>query len=128
MKKATFIFFVAMLSLAACKKDKAEPTLQGKWTLDNILVKEYMNGTVVNTMTEPGNGTTWDFQSNGHVVMTEPGSSPETHNYSVQPNSQVNIDGFIFEIRNLNAASVTLYIRHDGSQGEYTEASNNLKR
>lgn len=126
MKKATFIFFVAILSLGACRKDKAGPTLQGKWTLDNILVKEYINGALENTMSEPGNGTVWDFRDNGHVVMTEPGSSPETHTYSVQANSKVNIDGFVFEIKSLDAVSATLYIRQDDSQERYTEVFNNL--
>ena len=128
MKKATSTFLALLMLFAACKKDKAEPSLQGKWTLDNILVKEYMNGTLADTETEPGEGTTWEFKSDGHVIMTDVGSSPETHFYTIQAGSKVTIDGFVFDIQNLTATSVSLYIRQDGATGEYAEAWTNLRR
>ena len=134
MKKFTFICLVTLaliISFVACKKDKDEniaPTLMGKWSVENSITKEYMNGSLVGTYTEPGNGSTMDFQDNGHVIITYPGSPIESLTYSIKPDSKVEIDGDIFEVKNLSKSSVTLYLRQDYSPGEYDEVYINLKR
>jgi hypothetical protein len=138
MRKPAFIFFLAMLSVitmlsfVACNKDDDKPgdnnPLAGKWNVENIVIKEYLNDTLSNTNTEPGDGSTWDFQNNGQVIIMHPGSNPETHVYTIQTGSTVNIDGFVFEIRDLTSVTVTLYIRHDFSFGEYDEVFTYLKR
>ena len=102
-------------------------SLAGKWTVDNTTIKEHINGTV-NTDIEPGNGATIDFQDNGHVVLTYPGLPIESLVYVIKPDSKVEIDGDMFEIRNLGKATVTLYLREDYSPGEYDEVFINLKR
>lgn len=130
MKKIALFSLFALLLLSACKKDKDEPavSLLGKWTIENAVVKEYVNGVLTDNYTEPGDGSTFDFQDNGHLVITSPGNSVESVNYSIKPDSKVEIDGEIYEIRNLTASAVTLYIREDYSPGEYDEISINLKR
>ena len=120
-----------MIQFVACRKDKEEnvaPTLMGKWTVENSVMKEYMNGSLASTYTEHGNGATMDFQNNGHVVITYPGNSVESLVYIIKPDSKVEIDGDIFEIRGLSAASVILYLREDYSPGEHDEVFINLKR
>jgi hypothetical protein len=130
MKKITIICLIATIFFAACKKNKEEDanSLMGKWTVENTIVKEYINGIVVNTETEPGNGATMDFQNNGHVVITYPGMPIESLAYVIKSGSEVEIDGDTFEIRNMGNASVTLYLREDYSPGEYDEVLINLKR
>ena len=131
MKKNLIFLLLVTLSLASCKKDKKEEdntvSLMGKWTIENTLIKEYVNGGV-NTDTEPGNGTTMDFQDNGHVVITYADNSIESLSYSIKPDAKVEVDGDLFEIRNLTGVSVTLFLRLDYSPGEYDEVFINLKR
>lgn len=129
MKKNVILCLVVLLVFAACNKDKDEPavSLAGKWTVDNTTIQEHINGTV-NTDIEPGNGATMDFQDNGHVVITYPGLPIESLVYVIKPDSKVEIDGDMFEIRNLSKATVTLYLREDYSPGEYDEVFINLKR
>ncbi|HKO81939.1 MAG TPA: hypothetical protein VJU78_16145 [Chitinophagaceae bacterium] len=129
MKKITTICLIATIFFAACKKDKEETanTLVGKWTIENTIIKEYVNNNLVNTDTEPGNGATMDFQNNGHVVITSPGNPIESLDYEIKSASDVEIDGDRFEIRNLNKSSVSLYLRQDYLPGEYDEVLINLK-
>jgi hypothetical protein len=120
---------LAVLVLTACKKDKAPaPSLKGIWTIENFVTKEYMSGALNDTFTKPGNGGTMDFQSNGNVVITIPGSAVETYAYVIKPDSKVDIDGDIYEIRNLTTSNATLFIRQDYGVGDYDEVSVNLKR
>jgi len=121
---------LTLVLFTACKKDPqpAAPSLKGKWTIENFMYKEYVGGALTDTYTEPGAGGTMDFQNNGNVVFTVPGDPIETHPYSIKPDSKVDIDGDIFEIRNLTASNVTLFIRQDYAPGEYDEAYINLKR
>lgn len=128
MKKLFLLALASMTILFACKKDEPEVSLKGKWTVNNIVLKEYLNGTLANTDTEPGDGTTLDFQDNGHVVITHPGNVIESLTYSIEPNSKVIIDGDLMEIRELTAGSVTLFMRRDYGGGDYDEVYLNLKR
>ena len=126
--KKTLLFSLLLITLfTACKKDK-EATLQSKWTIENVVVKEYFNGSLTNTTTVPGGGSTIDFQSNGSVVITAPGSPTETYPYTMQPGSKVSFDGDTFDIRDLTHSSVILYIRDDYAAGEYDETFINLRK
>jgi hypothetical protein len=115
-----------MILLVACKKEKAEITLKGKWNLENIITKDYQNGTLVNTNTEPGGGYKYDFQENGELHITA-FLAASTSLYTIKPDSKVEIDGDIFEIRNLTSSEVTLFIRTDYGN-DYQEMFLNLNR
>jgi predicted glutamine amidotransferase len=82
---------------------------------------------MVNAVTVPGDGATIDFQDNGNVVLSHNGVI-ESYTYTIKPDSKVEIDGDISEIRNLTATSVTLFFRDDYLPGEYSEILLNLKR
>ena len=128
MKKLLAISLLGLILFTACKKDPAvEPSLTGKWNVETIVTKEYENGVLINTNTEQGDGFKYDFQTNGNLLITSflNGSS---HPYSILPGSKVDIDGDIFEIRNLTASQVTLFFRQDYVPGEYDDLFINLKR
>ncbi len=129
MKKTLLLSLIAMIILASCKKDKEEPSisLKGKWTVETTIVKDYENGVLVDTNTEPGDGTTLDFQNNGNVVISGP-AGVESYPYTIKPDSKVEIDGDISEVRNLTRSSVTLFYRDDYLPGEYSEIFLYLKR
>jgi hypothetical protein len=137
MRKSVFIFF-AMLSLATslsfvgCNKNDDKngdntSGLKGLWNMDSRVSNEYSNGSL-NTTTEPADGSTWDFQDGGILIITRPGSNPETHGYVLQAGNKVNIDGYVVDIQNLTATSVTLYLKLEFPSGEYDEVFTNLKR
>jgi hypothetical protein len=130
MKKLLTASLLTLVLFTACKKDPqpAAPSLKGKWTIENMLYKEYVGGSLDNTYTEPGAGGTIDFQNNGNVVSTIAGNPVQTSPYTIKPDSKVEIDGDIYEIRNLTSTSVTLFIREDYAPGEYDESYINLKR
>ena len=128
MKKLLAISFIGIALFTTCKKDPAvEPSLTGKWNVETIVTKEYQNSAIVNTNTEQGNGFKYDFQTNGSLLISS-FLNGSTHPYSILPNSKVEIDGDIFEIRNLTASQVTLFIHEDYAPGEYDELFINLKR
>jgi hypothetical protein len=127
MKKTLVLSMIVMILLTACRKETA-PSLKNKWTLENSVSKEYINGTLANTETIAGGGATLDFQNNGNVVITYPGSPIESFPYTLKPDSKVEFDGDIYEIKNLTNSNVTLYIREDFAPGEYDEIFINLKR
>lgn len=128
MKKTLVFSLIAMILVTACKKDKEELSIKGKWTVDNYAYKEYVNNALTGTATLPGDGTTFDFQNNGNVVISYSGGSVESYPYTIKPDSKVEFDGDTFEIRNLTASSVTLFLREDYAPGEYDEVSINLKK
>lgn len=130
MKKTLVLSLAVMILLAACKKDKKEPSisLKGKWTIENLVQKEYENGVLTDTETLPGDGTTYDFQDNGNLAISSPGSGIESFPYNIKPDSKVEIDGDIIEVRNLTGSTVTLFFREDLAPNEYTELFLNLKR
>lgn len=129
MKKLSILSLIILFVFTACKKDKNEtPSLQGKWTVENNVYKEYSGGSLSNTYTDPGAGTTMDFQNNGQMVITYPDKHTDVLSYTLQPNSKVNIDGDIFEIRSLTSSNVTLFLRQDYGLGNYDEVYMNLKR
>ena len=125
MKQALLLLLLTA-TLVSCKKDK-DPELTGKWYLETFTVKEYMNNQLTSTDTEPGTGETLDFQENGTLVITEPGTSPYTTTYTINGNT-VSWDGESLEIRNLEDETVTLFYREDYGPGEYDEIFINLKR
>ena len=128
MKKLLAICLTGMLLFTACKKDPpVEISLTGKWKVETVVTKEYQNAVLVNTNTEPGDGYKYDFQTNGSLLISS-FLNATTMPYSIMANSKVQIDGDIFEIRNLTASQVTLFIREDYGQGEYDELFINLKR
>jgi hypothetical protein len=127
MKKTLALSLIVIL-LAACKKDKEETvSLLKKWTVESVVEKEYLDGTLTDTYTEPGNGATMDFQENGHLIITRPGNTNESLSYSMLPDSKVNIDGDIFEIKNLAKSGVILFAKEDIATWRY-ETFINLKR
>jgi major membrane immunogen (membrane-anchored lipoprotein) len=128
MKQKLVLALVAIMLLTACKKDKKEISLTGKWTLENIISKEFINGTMTDQDIEPGNGATMDFQNNGQVVVTQSPGNVESTPYTIKPNSKVEIDGDIYDIQNLTASSVTLYNRETISANYYYEYLISLKR
>ena len=128
MKKLLAISLLGMVLFTACtKKPVAEPSLTAKWNVETIVTKEYRNAVLINTITEPGDGYKYDFQTNGNLVISSFLNS-STHPYSILPNSKVDIDGDIFEIRDLTASQVTLFFHQDYVPGEYDELFINLKR
>jgi len=130
VKQLLTISLFTLVVLTACKKDKgsASPSLKGLWTIENYVTKEYMSGVLTNTYTDQGAGATIDFQNDGNVVVSLPGSTPQTHPYTITADSKVEFDGDIYEIRNLTSSNVTLFIRYDYGAGDYDEESINLKR
>ena len=128
MKKLLAISLLGMVLFTACtKKPVAEPSLTAKWNVETIVTKEYRNAALINTNTEPGDGYKYDFQTNGNLVISSFLNS-STHPYSILPNSKVDIDGDIFEIRDLTTSQVTLFFRQDYVAGEYDDLFINLKR
>ncbi len=125
MKKAFFLL-LATATLFSCKKDK-DPELQGKWTVDNIVIKEYINGSLTSTTSEPGNGMTIDFQSNGNVVINKNGAI-ESYPYSQPAENLVTFDGDTYEVRNLDENNVILYVKMDWGGNDYDEAFVTMKR
>jgi hypothetical protein len=132
MKKTLLLTMVSMIIFASCKKDPVEPvepavSLKGKWNVESTIIKSYENSELVEDLNIPGNGATFDFKTDGNVVMSHDGVI-ESHPYTILPDSKVDIEGDIMEIRNLTASSVTLYLRDDYSPGEYAEVAVNLKK
>ena len=128
MKKTLLLGLIAIMLLAACNKDKGkDPTLLGKWTLVNIVYKEYVGGTLVYSSDDPGNGATVEFQDNGSAVFKE-GSLSQTVSYSIKPGSKVDIDGDVYDIQGLTDTNVTLHLRTDSGAGTYDDEIINLKR
>ncbi len=132
MKPITILALAATIIFTSCKKDPATeeaaaPSLKGKWNLESTIVKDYENSVLVNTTTLPGNGATFDFQTSGNVVMSHDGVI-ESHQYTISPDSKVDIEGYIYEIRNLTAHSVTLFLRDEYSPGDYAEIEQTFKR
>ena len=126
MKKALALSMIVMTLLIACKKDKEEITLKGKWNLENVITKEYQSGVLMNTNTEPGDGYKYDFQNDGNLLISG-FLVGTTVPYTIISNSKVEIDGDIFEIRNLTGSQVSLFIRTDYTN-QYQEMFINLKR
>jgi hypothetical protein len=129
MKKTAAFTLIVMVLLIACKKKKEEISLNGKWNVENTITKEYVNGVLLNTIDAPGYGSTIDFQSNGNLLITAPGSPDQSFQYIIKADSKVEIDGDTYEIRNLNPSGVTLFIHEDfGTAVDYNETFLNLKR
>jgi hypothetical protein len=131
MKTTTLVALAAIIVLTSCKKDPAKeepvPSLKGKWNVESTIIKSYENSALVNTTTVSGNGAIFDFQTNGNVVMSHDGVI-ESHPYTITSDSKVDIEGYIYEIRNLTALSVTLFLRDESSPGNYAEFEQTLKR
>lgn len=130
MKQCLVASLIIMILLAACKKDKEKEetvSLVKKWNLENTIEKEYENGVLTDTYTIPGNGATIDFQDNGNVVYKNPDNTTDSAPYSLLPDSKVNIDGDIFEIKNLTLSTATLFIKEELAPWKY-ETTINLKR
>jgi hypothetical protein len=126
MKKQLVLSLIIMFLITACKKDK-EVSLTGKWNLETVITKEYQSAVLINTNTEPGDGYKYDFQNNGNLLISG-FLAGTTVPYTIISNSKVEIDGDIFEIRNLTGSNVTLFIREDFGSGDYQELFLNLKR
>lgn len=129
MKRTLMLSLIVLILLSACKKKNEDVviSLKGKWTAENMVFKSYDNNVLISTYPFPATGTTLDFQDNGNVVITDL-YGVESFPYSIKPGSKVEFDGDTYEIRNLTANSVTLFIREDHGPGLYTEMFLNLKR
>lgn len=130
MQNKLILGLIVIILFAACKKDKdeSEVSLIGKWNVENSIFKIYENGVLIDTETEAGDGTTFDFQDNGNLIIATPGSDVESVPYTIKADSKVEIDGALIEIRNLTRSNVTLFGRQDYAPGEYDEVFFNLKR
>jgi hypothetical protein len=130
MKMKLLITMLMLITLFACKKDndKEEISLMGKWNIESTIIKEYQNNILKNTETETGDGTTMDFQANGYLKIASPGDPIETVLYFIKPESKVEIDGDLLEIRNLTGTTVFLFFRQNYGGGNYDEATLNLRR
>jgi hypothetical protein len=128
MRLITSILLSAFF-LIACKKDKHdEPSIEGKWNAVEFTVYEYENGLLTESDTISVLGTTFDFQSNGIVIVSDPVSGTESLSYSIQPGSKIIIDGDLAEIQNLTETTVTLYFREEYGADFYGEVFMRLKR
>jgi hypothetical protein len=131
MKPITILTLALAIILISCKKDPVKeepiPSLKGKWNVESTVIKSYENSALVNTVTVPGNGSTFDFQTSGNVVMSHDGVI-ESHPYTITPDSKVDIEGYVYEIRNLTALRATLFLRDEYSPGNYAEFEHTLKR
>lgn len=126
MKTTLILSLIVMITFLGCKKHKADPSLAGKWNLENVITKEYANGILTGTNTEPGDGYKYDFQENGKLLISG-FLTASTSSYTIMPDSKVEIDGDIFEIRNLTDSQVTLFMHVDLSN-QYQEIFLNLTR
>lgn len=126
MKKTLFLGLIVIILLAACT-DKPESlvTLKGKWNLENIVTYQYDNGILTNTTIQPGNGTTYNFQNNGILLILSPFGTE--HPYTIISVSQINIDGDLFQISTLTGTQAILFIRKD-FVNQYQLMFINLKR
>ena len=131
MKTTTLVTLASLIILSSCKKDPVKeapaPSMKGKWNLESTIIKSYENSALVTSITEPGDGAIFDFQNNGNVVMSHDGVI-ESHPYTISSDSKLNIEGYIYEIRHLTAASVTLFLRDEYSPGNYAEIEQSFKR
>ena len=129
MKQKLLLSIMVVILLAACKKDNEDKiSLMGKWNIESTIVKAYENGILTTTDTERGDGTTMVFQVNGYLLIASPGDPVETVLYSIKPDSKVEIDGDLLEIKDLTSTTVTLFFRENYGGGDYDEALLNLKR
>lgn len=131
MKKLSLILLLAITVFAACNKDKDKPSsasLKGKWNVENVIYKEYVDGSLEYSTTVPGDGTTMDFQDNGNVVIKTSDNTTQSFEYTMQSGSNVTIDGINYEVRDLTSSKVTLFSRTDYTAGTYDEEYLNLKR
>jgi hypothetical protein len=128
MKQKLLLALVTIMLVAACKKDKKDISLLGKWTLENTISKEYNNGVMVSQDTEPGDGTIVDFQGNGKVIATDKQGNVDAGTYAIKPDSKVEIDGDLFDMQNLTASNVTLYRKESFTASYYIEIIITLKR
>jgi hypothetical protein len=117
-----------MILLAACKKDKSEASIMGKWTLVNFVDKGYQNGVITYNIDSPGGGTTIDFQNNGLAIKTELSGFTETWPYTIISKTKLQMNGIMYDLRDLTNSSVTLFHHEDTGPGEYFEIFLNLKR
>ena len=119
MKKTLLFSLALMILMAGCSKDD-DATIRGKWKVQSSVLKEYMNNSLVDTETAPGDGTTLDFRSNNELVITSPGSV-ETETWNMVSDNVIEFFGVQFEIRDLKESSVTLFNREDYGPGQYDE-------
>ena len=130
MKRTLLLSLVVVFILSACKKKNEEVviSLKGKWKAENSIYKEFDNSILIYTYTEPFDRTTFDFQNNGNLVISDD-SGYETYPYTLQNNTSVQFAGDTYEIKNLTATSVSLYYRSEfGPDGDYMEYFINLKK
>ena len=134
LMKATILpFLIIVVILNACKKDPAAPivepavSLKGTWKLESNRFIDYENNILQSDYTVPGNGETFNFQTNGNVVMMHDGLT-ENHQYTITSDTLLNIEGSLYKIRNLTSSNVTLYYRNDISPGDFDEIIQRLKK
>jgi hypothetical protein len=127
MRKILVLALLAMSVITSCKKDKKDISLEGKWNVDAYTVNYYDDYILEETETVPGDGSTFDFQTNGQLVVFQDGAT-ESQPYNILPDSKVVVAGDTLEIRNLTASTVTLYFQDAFSASEYAEIIIDLKR
>jgi len=133
--KRTLLFaaVISLITVVACKKDStvnSTPTLKGVWSLDSIVTKDYLNNVLQYSNSQSGDGAKLDFQDNGNLVVTNANGVPgatQTMTYSIA-GSYVSFFGGNYEIRDLNASTVSLIRRDPTSAVEYEDVYLKLKR
>lgn len=129
MKRTLFLSLVVLFILSACKKKNEEVviSLQGKWTAESDVYKEYDNSTLTYSYTYPYEKTTYDFQTNNNLLIKDEYGT-ETYPYTIQNGTTVVFGGSTYEIKNLTATAVVLYYREEFGPGSYMEYFINLKK
>lgn len=132
MKKSLFVALASILVVAGCKKENQESSqasLVGNWTQDSSVQKYYDNGNLVLNVRNPSIGVVYDFQNNGNLVITVPGSSQGAPTpYSIKPDSKVEMNGMVWEIKSLTNSNSVLFRKDIISSHEYVELFIYLKR
>ena len=97
MQKILLLTLIAMTIFTSCKKDK-DPSLEGKWNVENVTVNYYVDNVLDHTEISPIEGGTFDFQTNGKVVISQIDLSlgdtvTATQPYTILPDSKLRLTG-----------------------------------
>lgn len=71
------LFFVIIVSISSCRKDKVDLDVSGTWEMVSV------SGMLGITTYQPGNGRQLVLESNGNLEKSEPGKAPENGHYSL---------------------------------------------
>lgn len=134
-KKMTIILFVALFSLAGCKKDEVSKTtsekILGKWNLSIVAGREYFPPNTDFSYNQTGKaGEYFDFRSDGKVYLKFDKSAEESETYTVDSDTQITIAGSPYTIQQLTDNQLVIYNKSisQGSSNSYIEETITLTR